>query len=91
MKNELFRVIIIGTLGIFGYLLLFSQDTIITLSQREALQKVLGDINKESLYAIWNGEKYKKFRKTHFDNKTGDSCNMCTDHCDKKIIGDFFN
>jgi len=52
---------------------------------------ILGDIKKDSLYDIWNGKQYTNFRKTHFDNKTGDSCNMCTDHCDKKIIGDFFN
>ena len=52
---------------------------------------ILGDIKKDSLIDIWNGEKYTNFRKTHFDKKTGDSCNMCTDHCDKKIIGDFFN
>ena len=51
---------------------------------------ILGNSKTESLFNIWNGEKYKKFRRTHFDNKTGDSCNMCTDHCDKKIIGDFF-
>ena len=40
------RLIIIGVLGIIGYLLLFSQDTLITLTQREALKKALGDINK---------------------------------------------
>ena len=40
------RLIIIGGLGIIGYLLLFSQDTLITLTQREALKKALGDINK---------------------------------------------
>jgi len=33
-------------LGIIGYLLLFSQDTLITMTQREALKKALGDINK---------------------------------------------
>ncbi len=40
------RLIIIGGLGIIGYLLLFSQDTLITMTQREALKKALGDINK---------------------------------------------
>ena len=40
------RLIIIGGLGIIGYLLLFSQDTLITLTQREALKKALGDINQ---------------------------------------------
>ena len=40
------RFFIIGGLGIIGYLLLFSQDTLITMTQREALKKALGDINK---------------------------------------------
>ena len=40
------RLIIIGVFGIIGYLLLFSQDTLITITQREALKKALGDINK---------------------------------------------
>ena len=40
------RLIIIGGLGIIGYLFLFSQDTLITMTQREALKKALGDINK---------------------------------------------
>lgn len=51
---------------------------------------ILGDARTDSLIDIWNGKKYSNFRRTHFDKKTGDSCNMCTDHCDKKIIGDFF-
>mgnify|MGYP003954178383 FL=1 len=52
---------------------------------------ILGDLNKEKLFDIWNGKKYQDFRRTHFDKKTGDTCNMCTDHCDKKIIGDFLS
>ena len=50
---------------------------------------ILGDAKTESLHDIWNGKKYINFRRSHFNNKTGDSCNMCTDHCEKKIIGDF--
>ena len=46
MRNKVIRFIIIGVFGIIGYLLLFSQDTLITITQREALKKVLGDINK---------------------------------------------
>ena len=46
MRYKMIRLIIIGGLGIIGYLLLFSQDTLITLTQREALKKALGDINK---------------------------------------------
>ena len=46
MKNKIIRFIIIGVFGIIGYLLLFSQDTLITLTQREALKKALGNIDK---------------------------------------------
>ena len=46
MRYKMIRLTIIGGLGIIGYLLLFSQDTIITMTQREALKKALGDINK---------------------------------------------
>ena len=46
MRNNIIRFIIIGIFGFLGYIFLFSQDTLITLSQREALEKVLGDINK---------------------------------------------
>ena len=46
MRNKVIRLIIIGVFGIIGYLLLFSQDTLITITQREALKKALGDINK---------------------------------------------
>ncbi len=46
MRYKMTRFFIIGGLGIIGYLLLFSQDTLITMTQREALKKALGDINK---------------------------------------------
>ena len=46
MKIKIIRLIIISVFGIMGNLLLFSQDTLITLTQREALKKALGDINK---------------------------------------------
>ena len=46
MRNNIIRLIIIGVFGIIGYLFLFSQDSLITLTQREALKKALGDINK---------------------------------------------
>ena len=46
MRNKVIRLLIIGVFGIIGYLLLFSQDTLITITQREALKKALGDINK---------------------------------------------
>jgi len=48
---------------------------------------ILGDITQNSLYDIWNGEKYKKFRESHF---TLDCKNKCTEECDMKLIGDYF-
>lgn len=47
---------------------------------------VLGDVNKESLYDIWNGEKYSKFRKEHLDLTPG---LKCAERCDMKIMGNF--
>lgn len=52
---------------------------------------ILGHSDENSLSAIWNSDQYAKFRRTHFENISGNSCNMCTDHCDKRIIGDFLN
>lgn len=47
---------------------------------------ILGDAKKESLYEIWNGEKYKKFRGDHFDLTSGIKC---TEECDMKLIGSY--
>lgn len=47
---------------------------------------VLGDANEDSLYKIWNGEKYKNFRKSHLTKKGID---RCTNRCDMKLLGDF--
>ena len=46
MSNNVIRLIIVSVLGILGYFFMFSQETRITLNQREALKKALGDINK---------------------------------------------
>ncbi|MDD5687490.1 MAG: SPASM domain-containing protein [Elusimicrobia bacterium] len=46
---------------------------------------ILGDARKESLYDIWNGEKYRKFREDHF-NLTGGI--KCTGECDMTLIGE---
>ena len=46
MKNKMLKFIIFGVLGTLGYFLLFSQEIKFSLSQKEALNKVLGDINK---------------------------------------------
>ncbi|KPJ57009.1 hypothetical protein AMJ49_03140 [Parcubacteria bacterium DG_74_2] len=45
---------------------------------------ILGDAKKESLYGIWNGEKYRKFREDHFDLTPGIKC---TKQCDMVLIG----
>ena len=46
MKNKIIKLLLIVSLGTIGYLTLFSQDTLITLSQSEKVKKVLKDINK---------------------------------------------
>ena len=45
---------------------------------------VLGDAKKESLYNIWNGGRYYKFRKQHFNLISG---MKCTDRCDMALVG----
>ena len=40
------KFIIVGVLGVLGFFLLFSQELKLDLSQKKALNKVLGDINK---------------------------------------------
>lgn len=47
---------------------------------------ILGDAKTESLYDIWNGEKYTKLRMDHFDLTPGIKC---TEQCDMKLIGSF--
>ena len=49
---------------------------------------ILGNTKFESLTAIWNSEKYKKFRQDHFDLTPG---LKCTQQCDMKLIGSFVN
>ena len=46
MKNKIIKLLLIVFLGIIGYIALFSQDTLITLSQKEKVRKALQDINK---------------------------------------------
>ncbi len=48
----------------------------------------LGDSNKNSLYEIWNGDLYKKFRKDHIDVNP---CIKCTKECDMPKIGEYFD
>lgn len=49
---------------------------------------VLGNAKEQSLYDIWNGEKYRRFRKDHFDLTRGIKC---TEQCDMKLIGELIN
>lgn len=46
---------------------------------------ILGDVRKESLYDIWNGERYRKFREDHFNLTPGIKC---TKQCDMTLIGE---
>ena len=46
MKNKILKLILVGVLGTLGFFLLFPQEIKFSLSQKEALKKVLGDINK---------------------------------------------
>ena len=48
---------------------------------------ILGDARKESLYDIWNGQKYQQFRKDHFELTHGIKC---TEQCDMKLVGNYF-
>ena len=49
---------------------------------------ILGDAKNESLYEIWNGEKYKQFRENQADLKPGIKC---TEQCDMTLIGNLVN
>jgi MoaA/NifB/PqqE/SkfB family radical SAM enzyme len=47
---------------------------------------VLGDAKKDSLYDIWNGPLYDKFRQQHKELSFGI---RCTERCDMRMIGEF--
>ena len=49
---------------------------------------ILGDTGKESLYNIWNGVKYQKLMKDHFNMRPGIKC---TDKCDMTLVGNLLN
>jgi radical SAM protein with 4Fe4S-binding SPASM domain len=48
---------------------------------------ILGDASKETLYDIWNGDKYYAFRRDHIDLTRGIKC---TEQCDMKLAGELF-
>ena len=45
---------------------------------------ILGDATQETLYDIWNGERYRKLRQDHFDLTRGIKCR---EQCDMNLIG----
>jgi hypothetical protein len=47
---------------------------------------ILGDARIESLFDIWNGEKYNRFRFDHLDLTKNI---RCTARCDMKLIGEY--
>jgi len=47
---------------------------------------ILGDATELSLSGIWNGEKYREFRKAHFEGANG---LKCKNECDMPIVGNF--
>ena len=47
---------------------------------------VLGDTRKDTLHKIWNGYKYRKFRRQHF---LGNGSLKCRNECDMKIVGEY--
>ena len=46
LKNTIIKSLLILCVCVIGYIVLFSQDTLITLSQKEKVNKALQDINK---------------------------------------------
>ena len=46
MKSNIIKLVLVIFLCTIGYIALFSQDTLINLSQKEKVKKVLEDINK---------------------------------------------
>lgn len=48
---------------------------------------ILGDTNRQSLYDIWNGEEYRKFRYQHLFAKDDIKC---VHECDMKLMGDCY-
>jgi len=47
---------------------------------------ILGDALTESLFDIWNGEKYRQFRWDHFNLTQGIKC---LEQCDMHLVGNF--
>jgi wyosine [tRNA(Phe)-imidazoG37] synthetase (radical SAM superfamily) len=49
---------------------------------------ILGDAKRQTLYEIWNGERYRQFRLDHIYPKNGIKC---VEECDMKLIGEYLN
>ena len=52
MKNKIIKLLLIVFLGTIGYIALFSQDTLINLTQKEKVKKILQDINKAPNFTL---------------------------------------
>ena len=48
----------------------------------------LGDARKNTLYDIWNGKLYDRFRQDHFDLNP---CIKCNSECDMPKIGEYYH
>ncbi len=46
---------------------------------------ILGDVHKNTLEEIWNGDAYRDFRMAHIENRQNMKCN---EQCDMKLIGE---
>jgi radical SAM protein with 4Fe4S-binding SPASM domain len=53
--------------------------------ESNASEIVLGNVNDNSLYDIWNGEKYKEFRRSHIYLTQ----ERCMKECDMNLIGSY--
>lgn len=47
---------------------------------------ILGNVNEQTLYEIWNGESYRNFRKEHLNPNMTLRCNA---KCDMKLLGNY--
>ena len=66
MKNKMIKLLLIMSLVALGYIVLFSQDSLINISQKDKVKKALQDINKapdftlqainDSIYTLSNLE-----------------------------------
>ncbi len=66
-------------------LTVMSNGNIVPCTQDYDAEMIFGNIKKDSLEDIWNGEKYKEFRQWHIDGSFPKG-NKCNERCDLKKI-----